>query len=88
MKLENLGRSLSEIWAEVLTILQTQRRQKPFAFALFTALCLNLIMAPVVYAATGGALTRQAAYAVGALLLVTIGLSVYLFAVILQPERF
>ena len=88
MKLENLGRSLIEIWSETLTVLQTQRRQQPVAFALFAALCLNLLIAPVVYAATGGDLTRQTAYAIGALLLVTIGLSVYLFAVILQPERF
>lgn len=73
---------------EMLDILQTQRRRQPLIFVLFLALCFNLVLAPVVYAATGEALARQTAYAVGVLLLVTAGLSAYLFAVILQPERF
>ena len=73
---------------EMLEILQTQRRRQPLVFVLFLALCFNLVLAPVVYAATGEALTRQTAYAIGVLLLVTVGLSAYLFAVILQPERF
>lgn len=88
MKFISLVRSLPSTGLELLEILQAQRRRQPYAFALFAALCLNLALAPVVYAATGEALTRQAAYAIGVLLLVTVGLSIYLFAVIFQPERF
>lgn len=88
MKLVPLVRSLPQVCTEMLEILQTQRRRQPLAFALLLALCFNVVLAPVVYAATGEALTRQTAYAIGVLLIVTIGLSTYLFAVILQPERF
>ncbi len=80
--------SFSHICLETIEILQTQQRRQPFAFALFLALCFNLILAPIVYAATGEAIARQSAYAIGVLLLVTVGISTYLFAVILQPERF
>jgi K+-transporting ATPase KdpF subunit len=58
------------------------------SFALFVALCFNLMLAPAVYAATGESLIRQNAYAIGVLLLVTLALSIYLFTVIFQPERF
>lgn len=80
--------SVSRICLETIEILQTQQRRQPFAAALFLALCFNLVLAPVVYAATGETLARQSAYAIGVLLLVTLGLSAYLFAVIFQPERF
>ena len=79
---------LIQTWSEIKEIFQTQRRQQPFAFAIFIALCLNLAIAPIVYASTGESITRQSAYAIGALLLVIVGLSIYLFAVILQPEKF
>jgi len=46
------------------------------------------VIAPAVYAATGDEITRKAAYALGILGLVILGLAIYLFAVILQPERF
>lgn len=88
MKLAFSIRALPQLCSEILEILPTQRRRQPFAFALFIALCFNVVLAPTVYAATGEELTRQAAYAIGVLLLVTLGLSVYLFAVILKPERF
>ncbi|MGV2828765.1 potassium-transporting ATPase subunit F [Myxosarcina sp. GI1(2024)] len=49
---------------------------------------LNLVIAPAVMAASGTEITRQTAYAIGILYCVTLGLSVYLFTVIFQPERF
>ncbi|MDJ0591541.1 MAG: potassium-transporting ATPase subunit F [Pleurocapsa sp. MO_226.B13] len=58
------------------------------ATLLFLSLSLNLIIAPAVMAATGASITRQTAYAIGILYCVTVALSVYLFAVIFQPERF
>ena len=73
---------------ELLEILIVQARRQPWMLVLFSALCLNLLLAPTVLAATGATLTRQTAYAIGLLLLVTLGLSVYLFVVIFQPERF
>ena len=51
-------------------------------------LCLNLVIAPVVQAATGNELTRSQAYALGMLGLVTVAFSIYLFVVMFQPERF
>lgn len=55
---------------------------------LFLALCLNLIAAPAVYAATDGALSRNQSYAIALLGLGTVALAGYLFVVIFQPERF
>ena len=55
---------------------------------LFLGLCLNLALAPAVWATTGGDLSRTQAYWVGALGLVTVALSIYLFAVMFFPEKF
>ena len=55
---------------------------------LFLLLCLNLALAPAVQAATGDVLSRTQAYALGILGLVTTVLSIYLFVVMFQPERF
>ncbi|WP_009633418.1 K(+)-transporting ATPase subunit F [Synechocystis sp. PCC 7509] len=63
------------------------RRQKMPLFA-FLLLCLNLVIAPAVYAASSGALERRHAYALGILGLLTFGLVIYLFVVVFQPERF
>jgi K+-transporting ATPase KdpF subunit len=49
---------------------------------------INLSLAPVVSAATGGTISREQSYALGFLGLVTVALSIYLFAVIFQPEKF
>ncbi|WP_071454806.1 potassium-transporting ATPase subunit F [Gloeomargarita lithophora] len=49
---------------------------------------LNLIAAPLVYAANDGAMGRGTAYALGGLGIVVLGLAVYLLLVILYPERF
>ena len=54
---------------------------------IFIALCLNLIIAPVVYAAEN-TLERRSAWAIGILGFVTLGVVIYLFDVICRPERY
>lgn len=63
-------------------------RRVGLPWQLFLALCLNLAIAPLVYAATGQAIDRGQAYAIALLGLLTLGLSIYLFVAIFQPERF
>jgi K+-transporting ATPase KdpF subunit len=62
--------------------------RKPIPRYLFFVLCINLILAPAVQAATGNEFSRTQAYALGILGLVTVALSIYLFVVMFQPERF
>jgi K+-transporting ATPase KdpF subunit len=62
--------------------------KNPLAKVLFITITLNIIIAPVVMAAAGNEITRNTAYAIGILYCVTIALSIYLFTVIFQPERF
>jgi F subunit of K+-transporting ATPase (Potass_KdpF) len=71
---------MTELWAE-------WRRQK-LPLYLFLAMCFNLVLAPLVYAATDGTLSRSQSWALGLLGLATIVLSVYLFFVMFVPERF
>ncbi|NJR51081.1 MAG: potassium-transporting ATPase subunit F [Leptolyngbyaceae cyanobacterium CSU_1_3] len=71
---------VSEIWSE-------WRRQK-LPLYLFLALCFNLIVAPVVYAASGNEFSRTQAWALGLLGLATAALSIYLFFVMFAPEKF
>lgn len=73
---------------EIREIVQEQWKRNPLPIQLFLLLCLNLLIAPAVDAATGAEITRKAAYALGVLGIVTLGLSIYLFVVIFQPERF
>jgi K+-transporting ATPase KdpF subunit len=63
-------------------------RQNSQAIAIFIALCLNLPLAQAVYAGTGAEITPKTAWAIALLGLVILALCVYLFAVILQPEKF
>lgn len=78
--LPNLAESISFVWLE-------WRRQK-LPLVIFLVLCLNLLVAPAIYAAADGTLERRSAWALGVLGLVTLGLVVYLFVVVFQPERF
>ncbi len=81
--LETTSQSLetvSEVWSE-------WRRQK-LPLYLFLALCFNLVVAPVVYAASGNEFTRTQAWSLGLLGLGTVALSVYLFFVMFVPEKF
>lgn len=81
--LETASQSLetvSEVWSE-------WRRQK-LPMYLFLALCFNLVVAPVVYAASGNEFSRTQAWALGLLGLGTLALSIYLFFVMFVPEKF
>ncbi len=69
-----------EIWSE-------WRRQK-FPLYIFLAMCLNVIVAPVVYAATDEKFSHFQAWSLGLLGLTAVALSTYLFFVMFVPERF
>jgi len=73
---------------DFVRLIQSQWRKRPLPILLFLWMGLNLIIAPVVYAAAGGEINRGSAWAIGLLGLLTLGLSIYLFVVIFQPERF
>jgi K+-transporting ATPase KdpF subunit len=66
----------------------TENPQKTISFKLFLALCLNLLIAPTVYAANSGAVSRGSSYAIGLLVIVTVILAIYLLFAMLQPQRF
>jgi K+-transporting ATPase KdpF subunit len=55
---------------------------------LLLGLLLNAAIAPAVYAAANGTISRDVAYAIGLLGLVVLALAAYLTWVIFQPERF
>lgn len=77
-----------EDFKQLLALARSQYRHHPIPFQLFALLILNLAIAPAVAAATGPDISRKAAYALAALGLVILGLAIYLFVVIFQPERF
>ena len=83
MKPNNLSKT-----GEFIEIIIDRGLKNPWAIAVFLGMSLNLIFAPTVMAATGATITRQTAYAIGILYCVTVALSIYLFTVIFQPERF
>lgn len=72
--------AVSELWS-------AWRKQK-LPLYLLLALCFNLIIAPVVYAASGNELSRTQAWALGLLGLGAVAMSVYLFFVMFVPEKF
>jgi K+-transporting ATPase KdpF subunit len=89
MKLVNFFKeSLPRDFSEMREIVSEQWKKNPLPIQLFLLLCLNLLIAPAVDAATGVEITRKAAYALGILGMVIAGLATYLFVVIFQPERF
>lgn len=71
---------LTEVWQLAL--------KKKYPKYLFFALCLNLIVAPAVYAANAESFTKFQAYALGLLGITTFAFSIYLFVVMFQPEKF
>ena len=87
MKLDKLWKNKPN-WSEVGEVIGEQWQKNPLPIQIFLLLCLNLLLAPVVDAATGAEITRKSSYALGILGMVIVGLSVYLFVVIFQPERF
>lgn len=82
-----LGRMPMEV-TEGITFVWLQSRREQLPLAIFLVLCLNLVIAPAVYAAADGTLERRYAYAIAGLGLVTLGLVVYLFDVVFRPERY
>ncbi len=62
--------------------------KQKLSLVIFIGLCLNLVIAPVVYAAADGNLERRSAWAIGILGFVTLALIIYLFDVIFRPERY
>lgn len=69
-----------------LPVIEWRRQRIPIA--IFLVLCMNVLLAPTVYGAADGSVERKSAYAIALLGLVTLGLVVYLFVVVFQPERF
>ncbi|GFE70637.1 K(+)-transporting ATPase subunit F [Chroococcus sp. FPU101] len=72
----------------LLDLLQHLKTRHPLSLLLFLGLISNLIFAPAIYAATGTDISQKTAYALGLLGLLTVALSIYLFFVIFQPEKF
>jgi K+-transporting ATPase KdpF subunit len=72
---------------EIIELAQMLWRRHPIPVQLFLVMCFNLIIAPAVYAADES-LTKKAAWGLSMLGLVIVGLAIYLFVVIFQPERF
>jgi K+-transporting ATPase KdpF subunit len=75
------------VFEDLCTIATKLHDRKPPRY-LFWGLVINLMLAPAVYAASSGTISREQSYALGLLGLVTLALSIYLFAVIFQPEKF
>lgn len=71
---------VQEIWC--------QWRKQKLPLYLFLAMCFNLLVAPVVYAATGQQFSHFQAWALGLLGIATLSLSIYLFFVMFVPEKF
>ncbi|MDB9541246.1 potassium-transporting ATPase subunit F [Anabaenopsis tanganyikae CS-531] len=61
---------------------------KNLSLTLCLTLFLNLFLAQILYAATPEAISRSASYAITLLGLATFAVSIYLFVVIFQPEKF
>lgn len=77
-----------DISTDAIVCLKQQWHRRNVSIQLFLLMCLNLVITPAVYAATDGAIERKTIYALGLLGIVTLSLSIYLFVVIFQPERF
>ncbi|GAA6614614.1 potassium-transporting ATPase subunit F [Scytonema sp. NUACC26] len=82
---------LPQVFAQIVTGVDEiwlQWRKQKLPLYLFLAMCLNLLVAPVVYAATREQFSHFQAWALGLLGFVTLGLSTYLFFVMFVPEKF
>ncbi len=73
---------------ELVSEMLSRGRQPKLPLYLFLALSFNLVVAPIVYAASGSEFSRSQAWALGLLGLGTVALSVYLFIVMFVPEKF
>ncbi|MCU0546301.1 MAG: K(+)-transporting ATPase subunit F [Oscillatoriaceae cyanobacterium Prado104] len=89
MKRNNLLNDiLPRDFQEAIELAQMVRSRHPIPVQIFLVMCINLILAPAVYAAVGDDFTKKSAWALSLLGLVTVGLAIYLCVVIFQPERF
>jgi hypothetical protein len=61
---------------------------KNLSLIIFLSLILNIFLAQAIYAATPEEISRAASYAIGLLGIATLSVSIYLFVVIFQPEKF
>jgi K+-transporting ATPase KdpF subunit len=84
---KNNGDRLAQILDTTQAIWEQPKRRQLFIF-LIAFLCFSVVIAPAVLASTGGTLDRSQAYALAILGLGTFALSIYLFVVMFQPERF
>ncbi len=73
---------------KTISLIQSEFRSKKLPFYLLFLLVLNLILAPIVQASTGGALSRGQSYAIALLGLIAFSLFIYLLIVIFQAEKF
>ncbi|WP_083468930.1 potassium-transporting ATPase subunit F [Nostoc piscinale] len=78
---------LPQISAEIIDFTADYRIPK-LPLYIFLGMCFNLLVAPVVYAATGESFSHVQAWSLGLLGLVTLSLSTYLFFVMFVPEKF
>lgn len=84
----NLSPSSVTNGLETLTNISSNWRNHKIPTYLFLGICFNLLIAPVVYAASSNEFTRSQAWALGLLGLGTVALAVYLFFVMFAPEKF
>ncbi|BAZ69244.1 MAG: potassium-transporting ATPase subunit F [Pelatocladus maniniholoensis HA4357-MV3] len=87
-KINLFNKFLSTDIVESISFIWSQWYQQKLPLIILIALCLNMVIAPVVYAAADGVLERRSAWAIGILGFITLALIVYLFFVVFQPERF
>ncbi len=85
---ERIKKIVSRRFPNILEEARLLDRRHPVPVKIFLAMCLDLVIAPTVYAASGDEVSRKVAWSLGCLLLLTGGLSIYLFWVIFEPERF
>jgi K+-transporting ATPase KdpF subunit len=72
---------------QAIAYIWSQWRKQKLPLIVFTILCLNLVISPIVYA-VDNTLQVRFTWAYGVLGAVVLGLIIYLFVVIFQPERF
>jgi K+-transporting ATPase KdpF subunit len=61
--------------------------RKKLPIIIFLITCFNIVIVPVVYAATGKLEPRHT-YALAGLGIITLGLVIYLFDVVFRPDRY
>lgn len=64
-----------------------RQKKLPVLIFFFFLTCFNIVIVPVVYAATGKLEPRHT-YAIGGLGVIILGLIIYLFDVVFRPHRY